>query len=74
MSKSGDINKNIFIRKKCPGPESNRHGGLSLPRDFKSLASTNSATRAFFTVISTDSSIKAGAGIEPAYAALQAAT
>ena len=29
----------------CPGPESNRHGRYR-PRDFKSLASTNSATRA----------------------------
>ena len=30
----------------CPGPESNRHGG-NPPRDFKSLASTNFATRAW---------------------------
>jgi hypothetical protein len=30
----------------CLGPELNRHGG-GPPRDFKSLASTNSATQAF---------------------------
>ena len=30
----------------CLGPESNRYGG-GPPRDFKSLASTNSATQAF---------------------------
>ena len=30
----------------CPGPESNRHGPHE-PRDFKSLASTYSATRAY---------------------------
>ena len=29
----------------CPGPESNRYG-YRYPRDFKSLASTNSATQA----------------------------
>ena len=29
----------------CPGPDSNRHGRLK-PRDFKSLASTDFATRA----------------------------
>ncbi len=32
----------------CLGPELNRHGGLP-PRDFKSLASTNSATQALFS-------------------------
>ena len=32
----------------CLGPELNRHGG-GPPRDFKSLASTNSATQAFFS-------------------------
>lgn len=31
----------------CPGPDSNRHRS-NLPRDFKSLASTYSATRADF--------------------------
>jgi hypothetical protein len=60
-----------IVTRNCPGPESNRHGGLSLPRDFKSLASTNFATRAFFKGLLN---IKARAGIEPAYAALQAAT
>ena len=30
----------------CPRPDSNRHGSFP-PRDFKSRASTNSATRAF---------------------------
>gem|GEM_PF-6512695 len=30
----------------CLGPDLNRHGG-GPPRDFKSLASTNSATQAF---------------------------
>ena len=30
----------------CPGPDSNRHGRLK-PRDFKSLASTDFATRAW---------------------------
>ena len=32
----------------CLGPELNRHGGEP-PRDFKSLASTNSATQALFS-------------------------
>ena len=32
----------------CLGPELNRHGG-GPPRDFKSLASTNSATQALFS-------------------------
>ena len=33
----------------CLGPDLNRHGGLP-PRDFKSLASTNSATQAVLLV------------------------
>ena len=40
------------------------------PRDFKSLASTNFATRALTIVITKR---KAGVGIEPASTALQAA-
>ena len=32
----------------CLGPELNRHGG-GPPRDFKSLASTNSATQALLS-------------------------
>ena len=32
----------------CLGPDLNRHGG-GPPRDFKSLASTNSATQAYFS-------------------------
>ena len=47
----------------CPGPESNRHGRYQ-PRDFKSLASTNFATRA-------EDGMEAGAGVEPTYMDLQ---
>ena len=44
----------------------NRTGTVFLPRDFKSLASTNFATRALFD-------LEAEPGIEPGYTALQAA-
>src|SRR5690242_17650840 len=40
-----NLARETYLPKKCPGPESNRHGSY-LPRDFKSLASTSSATRA----------------------------
>ena len=39
-------------RKECRGPDSNRHG-VYTPRDFKSLASTNSATPAAEDILST---------------------
>ena len=45
----------------------NRTGTVFLPRDFKSLASTNFATRAYRNVM------EAEPGIEPGYTALQAA-
>ena len=44
----------------------NRTGTVFLPRDFKSLASTNFATRTLFD-------FEAEPGIEPVYTALQAA-
>ena len=50
----------------CPGPDSNRHFRFQ-KTDFKSVASTNFATRADFR------ELEAGVGIEPAYTALQAA-
>ena len=46
-----DFSQGRYIRCKwCPGPESNRHGRFQ-PRDFKSLASTNFATRAAMRMI-----------------------
>ncbi len=35
----------IMLKKWCPRPDLNRHG-RKIPRDFKSLVSTNSTTRA----------------------------
>ena len=56
-----------FLAVVCGARGRNRTGTVFLPRDFKSLASTNFATRAYRNVM------EAEPGIEPGYTALQAA-